>query len=227
MAVKSIADAFSLGLKVESIATLRSFTESDPHLSFHQIDIHFEYIAESLKWQATNILSEDFLSKELCCFLDRQGSTTIYFSRDSNNSGTPRFWYALCDLKNPSGIFEQAELFLSGPQNILETTLKEQLESYGFILWKADKKQQLLETYNLKYGTFRNFYPNVNLSLLINEELLRCEHNTRKAIKYLKLLHKSYLERLSKVFDALPNVLLDIIVYYVLGEFLIETLYWG
>ncbi|AYV82951.1 MAG: hypothetical protein Hyperionvirus3_97 [Hyperionvirus sp.] len=43
----------------------------------------------------------------------------------------------------------------------------------------------------------------------------------KKGIKYLKLLHKSSVGRLGGVFDSVPNVLLDIICYYVLGKLVV------
>ncbi|AYV84807.1 MAG: hypothetical protein Hyperionvirus40_11 [Hyperionvirus sp.] len=217
----SIKSAISAGLEVEAISDLGSFTETDPCLSFHLIPRYFEYIAEGLKWQSTNIISEDFLSKQLCSFLECGG--TIYFCSDSNNSGTPKWRYTYkleLYFKEQRGVMS-----LSGP-NIKESDMQLQFKSQGFILWPAFNEEECLFKFEFKYGTFRQFYPNYSVRLLQGHELLRCEYNTKKGIKYLKLLGKSYVDRLSEAFDALPEVLLAIISCYVLGELLLESLYW-
>ncbi|AYV84057.1 MAG: hypothetical protein Hyperionvirus16_32 [Hyperionvirus sp.] len=208
----SIADAISAGLNVEPIGLLRSFTETDPQLSFHQIPIYFEHIKQSLKWQSTNIISENFLSNELCYFIE-DARPRIIFCVDPNNSSTPqgRFIYIVSSIN---------EIGLAGPEYIRESEMKKQFETDGFLLWEAYSYEIMFKNYKLKYGTFRKFYPNHNLKLFRDDDLLCCEYNTSKGIKYLKLLHNSYVGRLSKTFDALPIVLLNIISSYVLGELL-------
>ncbi|AYV82871.1 MAG: hypothetical protein Hyperionvirus3_17 [Hyperionvirus sp.] len=220
----SIDFAFDLGLQVESICELGSITETDPSLSFDRIPTHFEYIAQSLKWQATNIISEEFLSNEVCYFLVTDAG--IYFFLGSHNSEKPdtRFAYVMSS-RFYSGIFNH-QVCLSGPQDIEISIIKKQLKSYGFILWPAFDNRHRFGSAELKYGTFRNFYPEIKINLIECDSRLRCEHNTKKGIKYLKLLHRSYVERLSKVIDVVPDVLLDIISYYVLGEFIFKKLYW-
>ncbi|AYV81174.1 MAG: hypothetical protein Harvfovirus19_19 [Harvfovirus sp.] len=216
----SINSAISAGLTVESVDSLPNFTENDPPFSFHKIPGYYNYIIQSLKWQATNVLSEDFLSNELCYFIER--NSRVYFCVDSNNLEVPKAKFAYY-LATQS---KDYVIVLAGPSKIKESHLQKQLKSRGFILWKAENLQNFLKNLEFKYGTFRNFFPNSHVTLLKNDELLGCKHNAMKVIKYLKLLQKSYVGRLAKVFDALPDVLLDIISSYVLGEFLIEKLYW-
>ncbi|AYV81176.1 MAG: hypothetical protein Harvfovirus19_21 [Harvfovirus sp.] len=216
----SIIDAISIGLTVQPVSTLGSFTETDPHLSFHQIPSYYEHIVLSLKWQSTNVISEDFLSNELCYFVESQSFS--YFCLNSNNLEIPtgKFSYYLAEIVGDNFIV------LSGPERLIQDNITEQFKSRGFILWESFDRQKNFENKPLKYGTFRNFYPNLRVKLIDNDHLLRCEYNTKKAVKYLKLLRKSYQDRLAKVFETVPNVLLDIISSYVFGEFLIEALYW-
>ncbi|AYV84805.1 MAG: hypothetical protein Hyperionvirus40_9 [Hyperionvirus sp.] len=218
----TIKSAISAGLEVEAISDLGSFTETDPCLSFHLIPRYFEYIAEGLKWQSTNIISEDFLSKQLCCFVSVRG--TIYFCSDSNYSERRpgRFFYVLSlAFRN-----EDALMALYGPDYIEKSDLQLQFKSHGFILWPAYDEEKKFQHAMTTYGTFRQFYPNYSVRLLRDDQPLHCEYNRKKGIKYLKLLQKSYVDRLTKAFDALPKVLVDIISCYVLGELLLESLYW-
>ncbi|AYV82627.1 MAG: hypothetical protein Hyperionvirus1_206 [Hyperionvirus sp.] len=216
----SIKDAILAGSKVEPLRALRSFTETDLSLSFHQIPKYFGYIAESLKWQATNIISEDFLSNQLCCFAE--DGWRSHFCVDSNYSekfkGT--FSYNLISYyKHRPDFPDNRVVALLGPWVIEESDMRNQLETHGFILWPADNYEHSFIQEDLKYGTFRKLYPNYTVDALEDDAPLRCEYNTSKGIKYLKLLHNSYVERLEKTFDELPTVLLDMIASYVLGEF--------
>ncbi|AYV84785.1 MAG: hypothetical protein Hyperionvirus39_5 [Hyperionvirus sp.] len=221
----SISDAISAGLNVKPLTQLESFTECDPLLSFHQIPLTYGYIAQTLKWQSTNIQSEDFLSNEPCYFEDSIANIYFYIESNYTKSSNGRFTYALCEL------FEERStlnfmLVLRGPGRIEASDLIKQFETRGFILWPTYSPDDILKNNGSKHGTFRKFYPNSNVTYFRDDGLLRCEYNTKKGISYLKLLHSSYVDRLAKTFDALPNVLLDIICSYVLGEFQIESLYW-
>ncbi|AYV83765.1 MAG: hypothetical protein Hyperionvirus11_38 [Hyperionvirus sp.] len=117
-------------------------------------------------------------------------------------------------------------LSLRGPMGIKGDDMRNQFQTRGFILWPATNSAHIFEHNALKYGTFRQFYSNCMVKLFAADNLLRCEYNTKKGLKYLKLLHNSYVGRLANTFNALPDVLLNIISSYVLGEFSIETLYW-
>ncbi|AYV84048.1 MAG: hypothetical protein Hyperionvirus16_23 [Hyperionvirus sp.] len=182
------------------------------------------YIAERSEtlvecaWQATNIISENFLSNESCYFLE-DTEPRIFYCLDPNNSSTAqgKFTYVVTSY----GI-----MGLAGPLYINETEMKKQYEMQGFLLWPAYDYSEAFKNKILKYGPFRKFYPNHYLRLYKHDNLLRCEYNTKKGIKYLKLLHNSYVGRFAKAIDDLPIVLLDIISSYVLGEFIIEGLYW-
>ncbi|AYV80568.1 MAG: hypothetical protein Harvfovirus3_13 [Harvfovirus sp.] len=206
---QSIASAISRGLKIGPIPDLRWFTESDPNLSFHEIPRYFDEIALTLRWQSTNIISEDFLSNRLCYFvLDRN-----YFCTD-----TGRFSYSMNRLEYNGLEIKSCVFSLPGPWMIETSDLNEQLKCRGFILWKTDSKMDYFLNGNVVRGTFRNFFPKTTVKMLEGDELLQCEYNTKKGVHYLKLLHKSYVKRLWSVFDLIPIVLLDIIGSYVLGE---------
>ncbi|AYV81175.1 MAG: hypothetical protein Harvfovirus19_20 [Harvfovirus sp.] len=215
----SIDEAILDGLMVGAVSTLGSFTETDPHLSFHQIPSYSEDIALSLKWQSINIISEDFLSNELCYFV--QTTHRMYFCLDLNKA---KFSYYIVRGEN-SPPDENHEIVLAGPRR-MTCDIYDQFRSRGFILWESHNHDLFFQKTRVKHGTFRKFFPNSIVTLFPNDELLCCEYNTQKGIHYLKLLRYSYLDRLAKVFDALPDVLLDIISSYALGEFLIEKLYW-
>ncbi|AYV82953.1 MAG: hypothetical protein Hyperionvirus3_99 [Hyperionvirus sp.] len=220
----SVRAAFEAGLKVGPICSLGLFTEDDEYLSFHRIDSRFEYIAEGLKWQWIDIISEDFLSSELCYFMEGDGGSVFFFP-DSHNSeiAKTRFLYALTGPTYSPRISDRGTLSYHGPEYIKISVIEKQLESIGFIVWEGHNPLDRLRSSEKKgkYGTFRNFYPNVKVHLVAGDKYLRCEHNMKKGIKYLKLLHKSYVARLGRVFDRVPNVLLDIICYYVLGDLVV------
>ncbi|AYV83790.1 MAG: hypothetical protein Hyperionvirus11_63 [Hyperionvirus sp.] len=210
----TIAEAFAAGLEVEPICNLGHFTEDDQNLSFHRIHSHFEYISQSLKWQWANIISDDFLCNELCNFVE--GDTGVFFFRDSNNYeiAKTRFVYALRSSIYSPQILKMGILSFHGPQHMEKSVIEKQLKSYGFVLWEAYDEGDLLENKKAKYGSLRHFYPELEVYLAECDKYLCCEYNTKKGIKYLKLLRGSYIERLTGVFDALPNVLL--ILYLVM-----------
>ncbi|AYV83142.1 MAG: hypothetical protein Hyperionvirus4_107 [Hyperionvirus sp.] len=219
----SIEDAFYAGLKVECLGALPIFTETDSDLSFHMVPRYFESIAQTLRWQATNITSEDFLCNQLCFFVELGDS--IVFCLDASYSGIPMGTFPYC--VTASLCDTQKTIMLLGPSSIAETVMEQEFISHGFLMWESECHMEIFGgSFKKKYGTFRQFYPQISVRLHRLDGPLRCEHNTKKGMKYLKLLHASYVDRLSKVFDELPRVLIDMISSYVLGEFLLESLYW-
>ncbi|AYV80583.1 MAG: hypothetical protein Harvfovirus3_28 [Harvfovirus sp.] len=206
-----IDGAILAGLKVNGIDKL-----GDVNMAFEQIPEHFRFIAETLRWQTTDVASEEFLNNQLCYFVDRRDHA--YFCLESNYSETNKGKFAYYLEKSFFGT-SPGYIFLTGSLYMDKSEIENQLESRGFILWMGNNVSDTFEKNYVMYGTFRHFYPDLKVVLSGDDAQLQCKFNRKKGVKYLKLLLASYVERLFGVFDVLPSVLLDIVAVYVMGEF--------